>query len=327
MSLSESEIIENYLKPIASHYTESIFLDDDVAIFKSGDACKNVISKDIFTQNIHFTIDENPTDIAKRLLMSNISDIASSGSIPKYYLLGMPIHHSLDSEFYNDFCAGLSFINKKYNIGLIGGDTVKVSNDLFFSITIIGETDSAPLLRSQASEDDLIFVTGNVGDSALHLKSKRDHVFNASLSDYECKSFMKSFYDNTIPVMFMNKLSSMKLASSATDISDGLLADLESVCRSSDLSAQLDIKSIQFSDSANRCLESGLTSLNELISGGDDYQMIITAKKSHQKDIFMLANSFKIDLNIIGELVQKRDSFLYDAKGNLINFKYKGYEH
>ena len=204
MTISEFEIIDKFLKPIASGCKESLSLIDDVALLS--DLGSYVVSKDIFTENVHFTMDENPCDIAKRLLMANISDIASSGSVPKYYLLGLPVNDRIDSEFYSEFCSGLSEMNDRYDINLVGGDTVKTSSDLFFSLTIIGESSGEILKRSRAQEGDLIFVTDKIGDSCLYLKSRFDADFSKLIDDDTLSILRTNFYEKKIHVNFMNHL-------------------------------------------------------------------------------------------------------------------------
>lgn len=325
MTISEFEIIDKFLKPIASNCRESLSLVDDIALFAGSSSY--VVSKDIFTENVHFTMDENPRDIAKRLLVANISDIASAGSIPKYYLLGLPVNNRIDYEFYSDFCSGLSAINRRYNIDLVGGDTVKTNSDLFFSLTIIGESEGGVLKRSAAQDEDLIFIADKIGDPYLYLKSRFDNDFANVINPDEISKLRLSFYEKRVQVNFMNQLLRLGLSNCATDISDGLAADLMNICKASNISAQIDIGSEVFSDTANSLLDRGFIKLEELLTGGDDYVPIFTAKKNYKKAILSLAKTHDIDLNIIGRIVKGFPCGLYDKNGKKIKFKFNGYEH
>ena len=68
---------------------------------------------------------------------------------------------------------------KKYNITLLGGDTVAAPHGLFITINMLSRTNDSIIKRSGACYGDNIYVTGTIGNSAigLHLlKNKNDNL-------------------------------------------------------------------------------------------------------------------------------------------------------
>tara|TARA_A100001015_G_scaffold240890_1_gene274805 strand:- start:288 stop:575 length:288 start_codon:yes stop_codon:yes gene_type:complete len=89
MTIGEFELINKYIKPLAADAPPALGLNDDAALIKSKSNENYIVSKDVFVENVHFLRKEDPFDIATRLMTANLSDIAASGSLPKYYLLGL----------------------------------------------------------------------------------------------------------------------------------------------------------------------------------------------------------------------------------------------
>ena len=331
-TLMEFDFIDKYLKPLAYDKAVSFNLSDDVALLPVVQNSQFVTSKDIFVENVHFLKSDNPRDIASRLLLSNISDMAAAGSTAKYYMLGLPKRDDLiENGFYDEFCAGLASIQEEYSISLIGGDTVTVNNDLFFSLTIFGEVKSDKLLRRNAAKiDDLIFVTGNIGDSFLGLQYKLDKARFSSLNHAEITHILEAHNRPKIPHLFAHKLAENNLSKCAIDISDGLIADLNHICKESKTGAKINIGDIILSKAARKLIDNGNYTIEELITGGEDYQLLFTSNMANKNDIFTLANRFKISLNYIGKVtafLENDNIQILNIDGKNIKLNSFGYEH
>ncbi|MFM7702780.1 MAG: thiamine-phosphate kinase, partial [Alphaproteobacteria bacterium] len=176
--MKEFEIIKKKFLPL-SKFNQNIFnpildsfnLSDDVSLIKNSKK-QYIVSKDIFVENIHFLRSDGGKKIAQKLLLTNISDIASSGGKPLFYFLGFTKNSDLSKKFYDDFADGLKKIQDEFNIVLAGGDTSN-SSQLFYSVTIFGSIDKNKiLLRKNASEGDLIYVSNYIGEAFLGLDIK-----------------------------------------------------------------------------------------------------------------------------------------------------------
>lgn len=308
-NFDEFEIIQKYFKPLSTQSAAAQNLADDVAQISLKKDETLVISKDMMVEDVHFLASDGAYNIAAKLLLTNLSDLAASGAKPLYYMLGFSKSKNLDEEFLQNFTQGLKDVQKKYNLHLIGGDTVKTSDKLFFSLTIFGVVKkNTALLRKNAKNNDLIFVSGNIGDAYLGRVGKN-------------KKFLERHLLPTPRIELGQKLIAQKLSKCAIDISDGLLADLQHLCDESNLSATLFANKIPVSDKNINLLD--------LISAGDDYELIFSAKKKDEEKILQLAKKLNIKLTCIGFFSANKNKTitLLDKEDKKINFSNYGYRH
>ena len=367
--MNEFSLINKLIKPIASKFKESQLLQDDVAKINI-DSYKNsqeiVITKDILVENVHFFLSDGAKNIAKKIIAVNLSDIASAGARPLYYLLGIgkknQIDDNLDNNFWQIFFREIKKINKKYNIGLIGGDTVS-SKELFFSITAIGIVEKGKnLIRSNAKNGDLIWVSNFIGDAFLGLKimekllnatnylDNKNIYKNIHCSDKVQKYFINKYQAPAPQIKLGRALVERSISNCACDISDGLLADVANIAKASNLQANLFLDKIPFSNNSKSAINQiaknnkiDYTQLKlDLISGGDDYQLIFTTSSDKKKQVEKLSKELKIKLSYIGEMSKIKQKLKKDEKdkskyyinllnNSLENKKIKinktGYEH
>lgn len=316
--MNEFELIEKIFKPL-SDKKSSFNLSDDIARISLKPDEELIVSKDLLIENTHFLRDDCGYKIAKKSLLSNLSDIASSGATPVYYMLGFGKNNNLNDSFYKNFAKGLKEIQKEFKIKLIGGDTVN-SKEIVISITIFAKTKKNKiLLRKNAKSGDLIFVSGFIGDSYLGLKNKE----NKYLHD-------RHFFPSP-RIELGQKLLKNNLSKCAIDISDGFFLDLQRVCKSSKLTAEIFLNKIPISLEAKKHLKNNKITIFDLLSGGEDYELIFTVNKKDEEKILRLAKNLKINLTCVGNfkktLDNKRNINLFDDRNNYLEITKLGYEH
>lgn len=346
--MKEFEIIKNKLLPLSKpnlsqvnqnqkqQILNSFNFSDDISLIKKSNN-NFIVSKDIFIENVHFLRSDGGEKIAQKLLLTNISDIASSGGEPLFYFLGFTKNSNLKNNFYDDFAFGLKKIQERFNIVLAGGDTSN-SNQLFYSVTIFGAVDDKKiLLRKNAVEGDLIYVSNHIGDAILGLDIKLKKP--KKLLDFHQKLLDKHFYPE--PRVELTKILAKKqISKCATDISDGLIADLEHICESSNLIAEIDLSKIPISvDSKKYLQENQHLKILDLISGGDDYEIIFSSHPDNAKKINQLSQELNLKLTCIGKFLKNNSKKTMNSKNSkvklyqdftskkLIKFSTKGYEH
>lgn len=313
-------IIEKYIRPLCKN-SFSLNLRDDVAVIPKNDSTNYVISKDGMTESIHFPPNYSPKFLAKRLLRSNLSDIASSGGTPKFYMLFTSFPKNTSQSYIKSFYAQLKQENKKFNINLIGGDSITNDNGkITLSLTIIGEIEkNKGLFRFNAKVGDDIYVTGNVGKGFLGLKAVEGKIEGK-------KVFLDAFNNFLPPITFASQLAKNNLSACAIDISDGFLADLTHILKESKKSAIINLQQIPLLKDSLK-----FASIEELLSGGDDYEIIFTAPQQNQEQIQKLAKYNKIKLTKVGKIVASKkfnhSLKVIDKNNKEISFKNKGYVH
>lgn len=316
--MPEFSNIEKYFKPLTEGHKAARNLQDDVAAISLKKDEELVVSKDMFAQNVHFLPSDGAYKIASKLLRTNISDLAAAGAKPLYYSLGFSNFKNCTEKFVAEFSRGLRDVQNEFGLCLIGGDTVS-TNEMFFSITIFGVAKKGKILgRSNAKNGDLIFVSGNIGDAHLGLQIKLGNEKRKLNKSY----FLDRHFFPTPRINLGLALNKNNLSRCAIDISDGLLAEANHLAQASKLDAEIHFEKIPFYDQS-------LASL-DLISGGDDYELLFSVKKKDEKKIYELAKSLKIKLSCIGEFkktANKKPQVTLLKEGKKIPIKKFGYEH
>ncbi len=315
-------------------------LEDDVAILSFNKDFDLIISKDIFIEEVHFLKSDGAQKIASKLLLTNLSDLASSGGKPLYYMLGFTKNPSLDKNFYKEFGDALKKLQQKYQLTLIGGDTSN-SSKLFYSITIFGKVKKNKILsRKNAQDGDLIFVSNSIGEAFLGLDIKLKNL--KKLENFQKKLLDKHFYPQP-RIELAQELINKNLSKCATDISDGLIADLSNICKASRLNSEIYLSQIPLSKETKIYLKNNpKINLLELLSGGDDYELIFAVNPKNLNKITKLSQKLNLNLTCIGKFFKESsyknksnenfDVFLFPNEHNtsskdLIKISKKGYEH
>ena len=263
--MKEFDFIEQLLKPIAGK--NSFGLRDDCAFFDG-----YAITKDVLVEGIHFFSEDNPQNLAKKALRVNLSDLASCGAEPFGFMLGLGLTNKTNQNWLKNFVKGLEQDIKKYNFQLLGGDTVSTKSRITISVTAIGKVNK-PVTRAGAKLNDNIFVTGKIGAGVLGLKSKIEGKGDAFSKHYELPT---PRLDMTLVVR--------KYANACIDISDGLLADLGHICKESGYGAEIFSRDVP--------LYNGLPVM-DLLTGGDDYQLLFTSKQNAIKGCYKIGKIVK----------------------------------
>ena len=133
--MNEFEYINKYFKPLTGK--EARGLQDDAALYKPELNTDIVISTDSIVEGIHFFGNENPSDIAKKCLRVNLSDIASMGAKPLFYNLAINIPKNTAKNFIPSFASGLKEDQDLFNLKLIGGDLTSSLKHINITITIL----------------------------------------------------------------------------------------------------------------------------------------------------------------------------------------------
>ena len=253
---SEFEIIKKYLSGIGASYLDSSSVElaggDDCAVLAP--KSKLLISTDTSVVGVHFLKTMPPQAIAYRAVSTALSDIAAMGGAPTAFNLSLSMP-SLDSTWMKAFSNGLVKISKEHKIPLVGGDLVK--GPLQISVTVFGRPGQNILLRSGAMPGDILCLSDALGKAYVGLRTyKSSPLINAKTRPY------------LFPKAQVEYAQAISLhASSAIDISDGILQDLSHLIGQSSVGCELDIAKIPVADSHfhKQCLEFG-----------DDYQLLFT---------------------------------------------------
>jgi len=317
--MHEFELINKYFSKLTNKSKSSLKLKDDVFFDKK----KNlVVSIDTYIEGKHFINFKNPEFAIKKIIRSSISDLICKSVKPKYYFISASGNSKVFTKSnLAKISKSLKEEQKKYNIILGGGDTV-YSNKLSFTVTSIGFSNGI-IYRNRSKINDDIYVTGNIGDSYLGLLVLKKNIkINKKLSSY----FINQYYKPEIRYSLTNYLN--KFATSSIDISDGLISDLEKLTNNQSISYQIYLDKIPLSNNLKSVINLKNLRKKNLISKGDDYQVLFTANYRYRNFINKISSLKKIRITRIGKMLNsKLKGSIIDRDGHQIEINNKGHIH
>lgn len=322
--MNEFDIIANYFAPLSQSCNGAMGLKDDAALLRINDSYELVATKDALVENVHFFKHDTPANIASKLIRVNLSDLAAMGAKPLGYLLALVMPRNTDEAWLKAFSDSLANECHIFGGALLGGDTVTHDGPLTLTLTALGavKRDQA-FRRAGAKEGELIYVSGTIGDSFLGLNILKKELKNISP---EAEKFLTRRYHIPQPrITLGRKLKG--IATACTDISDGLAADLGHICECSGVGADITIESVPLSNAARNILSSHPELHPQLLSGGDDYELIFTAGEDKKDDIARIATTLGLPLTAIGRITAGSKVRVLDATGKEVHLSKKGYTH
>jgi thiamine-monophosphate kinase len=322
----EDALIARYFKPLATD-PGAFGLTDDAAILKAtGDDV--VVTTDAIVEGVHFRADDPPDTVARKALRVNLSDLAAKGATPAGFVLTLALR-SADEAWLTAFARALGEDASAFECPLLGGDTVSTPGPLTVSITAFGHVPPGRMVRrSGAKPGDRVMVTGTIGDAAIGLDILKGGAAAASLAeDAGAKECLIARYRIPQP---RNALANAirEHASAAMDVSDGLVGDLTKLCAASGASAVIEVPVIPKSPAAKALLEGGIVSIEMLLAGGDDYEIVCTVPESQCQAFAKEAALAGVTLTSIGRVIAGSEAprFL-DAQGRDIPLARRSYSH
>lgn len=269
-------------------------IGDDCAVYKSTVGYDQLISTDTMVEGIHFSFHHmEPYDVGYRLMTANISDIAAMGGVPRQVVLSVAVEEHTPLYVLDEIYRGVKAQCKRHSINLVGGDTVRTSGPMVWTVTIVGEVPRGKsVLRSGAQVGDIIGVTHYVGLAATGL----DAIF------HNCHGYPTAMTSHRRPIPQVElglALRSMGIHS-MNDISDGLSSELYEIAESSHVCMMINGNAIPLHEETYRLAKRlGKSPLDYALYGGEDFQLLFTAPKSLIGTLLKLSN-----VTIIGEVLK-----------------------
>ncbi|MDX8047580.1 thiamine-phosphate kinase [Gracilibacillus sp. S3-1-1] len=299
-------------------------IGDDAAIVRYTNE-DTIMTVDTMVENVHFsTKTTDAFHIGYRALAANISDIAAMGGKPVAYVVSIVIPDSWSSHALHEIYRGMDELASTYKMDLIGGDTVS-GKQLVLSITVLGTVlKGQARYRSDALENDIIFVTGTIGDAACGLHILLDE----SETDYERYQYVINRHRMPTPrVSFINHCSSIERMA-LNDISDGISNEANEIAKASNKTLIIDYHQVPSHPLlADFTLEQ---CLDWKISGGEDFELIGTVPANDWATLQKIAKETNIKITAIGMVQddEKKNGTVWLRDGNTLNKLAKsGYTH
>lgn len=319
----EEQIIQEYLAPLAAGYSGALGLKDDCAVVTPPPGTDLVLKTDPVLAGVHFLADDAPEDIAWKALAANISDLAAKAAEPLAYLMALALPAAPERSWMRRFADGLAAAQAAFGCHLIGGDTDRTTGPLTISITVIGIVPAGRMVRRGAAKaGDRLYVSGTIGDAALGLRLRRDTPLAQQLGlSAPQRDALVARYLRPRPALSL-RASLRAHASAAMDLSDGLVKDLDRMCRASGVGARIDAVRVPLSAPATAVLRARPEWLPDLLTGGDDYEVLVAVAPGA-----CAAFEAETGFRPIGEMHDRQGVVVSDATGQPLRFVRTGWDH
>ncbi|MBI3571039.1 MAG: thiamine-phosphate kinase [Gammaproteobacteria bacterium] len=317
--MNEFELIRRYFsrQPVM-RADVALGIGDDAALLQPPPGQQLVVTTDLLVSGVHFLPDVNPAALGHKALAVNLSDLAAMGAEPAWFLLNLALP-AADESWLTDFSAGLFELAQRYRVQIVGGDTSRAPQTVI-AIEAHGFVPAGQALaRAGAKPDDRIFVTGPLGDAGLALRHRQGRL---RLSDTELASCAERM-DRPIP-RIEEGLGLRAIASSAIDISDGLVADLGHILEMSRVGARLELTRLPLSPAYRAHLVG--VGWDVALANGDDYELCFTVPPAKLAALEKIKHRFP-GITEIGVVEADPGLRMVDADGKPYTPKATGHDH
>jgi thiamine-monophosphate kinase len=318
-TVKEFQLIERYFHGRGQARKDvRLGIGDDCALVQPAEHKSIAISCDTLVENVHFLPDMPAQALGYKALAVNLSDLAAMGAEPAWMTLALTMP-SVDETWLEQFSAGLFEAADYYGISLVGGDTTRGPKAI--NITVHGQVpEGKALIRSGARAGDWIYVTGSLGDSALGL----DIIRGELKARAEHKEYLVNRHYHPSPRVLAGQ-SLRGLASSAIDLSDGLLSDIKHILKASAVGAVIEVDKLPLSQ-AMKDTVSLETALDYALCGGEDYELLFTVPEAQRGALETALGHAGVKFYQVGQILAGNQLRL-QYHGEVFEPQQTGFEH
>lgn len=288
-------------------------IGDDAAVLRMPPEHDVLVTTDFSIEKVHFRREwHQPAVVGWRCLTRGLSDIAAMGGQPQAAFLSLAVASDVPQKWVDKFLKGLLALAKEFKVPLAGGDLAQSATGIQADIVVVGSVPrGTAVLRSGAKPGDQIYVTGELGASAMAL---------ARLADSQ--PLGAEYFPHFRPrarLAVGQWLRQHEIPSAMIDISDGLSTDLSHICEESRVGAEIEIEAIPRA----RWGKDGkwVVDLALALHGGDDYELLFTSARPVPPEVE------GVPVTRIGRTTLSSGMRLVDPEGRMRLLEPGGWEH
>jgi thiamine-monophosphate kinase len=332
-SLGEFGLIDRLTSDWPLYHSTTIkAVGDDAAVLDGGTGVI-LVTTDILIEGIHFDLMYHPLKhLGYKSIIVNLSDIYAMNGQAEQVFVSVGISNRFSVEAVEELYAGIRAACETYQVDLAGGDTTSSGKGMVINVTAIGRASKDDVVyRSGARAGDIICITGDLGAAYLGLqileREKQIYLEHPSVQpDLEEQEYLvgrqlkPEARKDMIGIFAQHKFKPTAMI----DLSDGLSSDLMHLCKQSGTGARIEEGQIPIRQEAEMmALKFKLDPITCALSGGEDYELLFTARPEDLEKIRIMPGVF-----IIGEMVEKdQGMMLQSSEGALHQLKAQGWVH
>ena len=288
-NIGEKELIKRLSRYMPANQTS-----DDCAFLKKSNQ-DLLINTDLMVENTHFN-DQliSPKDIGWKAVISNISDLISSGCDEILAInIGLVLPSTTEWKWVDELYTGISEALSEYGGFIAGGDCAN-GNTKTICITVFGTQGKLKLRRYACKPGEVLLTTGIHGLSKLGFmllnKSLNDdtHLEESLIKDAK-QAFCRPKPNHKIlqKIIKSNKDLKPDAFIGCTDSSDGIYQSLLDLANASNCRAVIDYKKLP----KHELWPNGESWESNYFEGGEDYELIFSLPIQWAKDLMNIDNS------------------------------------
>ncbi|HEI9814708.1 TPA: thiamine-phosphate kinase [Serratia marcescens] len=295
-------------------------IGDDCALLAVPEKQLVAVSTDTLVAGVHFLPDIDPADLGYKALAVNLSDLAAMGADPAWLSLALTLPE-VNESWLKAFSDSLFDQLNYYGMQLIGGDTTR--GPMSMTLTIQGLIPAGrALTRSGARIGDWIYVTGTLGDSAAGLAILQDRL---AVTETTARDYLVARHLRPQPRVLQGQ-ALRDLASSAIDISDGLISDLKHILKASDCGARIVLDELPMSQALSSHADAE-QALRWALAGGEDYELCFTVPEINRGALEVALSHLGADYTCIGQIGPLSEGIRYYRDDEAVELDWAGFDH
>ena len=299
---------------------------DDCAVI-SGDPARasrrTLLKVDQVVEGRHF-LSTTPLDrIAHKAIARPMSDIAAMAGSPVAALASVVLPASYPQHRADELFDFVHAAAAAMHCPLVGGDIASAphGSPLVLSITIMGECDGPPILRSGACVGDIVYVTGSIGGSFGAASASEGRVPGTGTPPKTPGAGEKHlwFTPRIAEGLWLRRVLGEDLHA-MMDISDGLGIDAWRMGVASGVVVEIDGAAVPLAE--------GVPNVLDAAGAGEDYELLFAASPS--ASFMSLLGELKTPVAPIGRILAAGSgpgARVRLADGSIVDGRTLGYEH
>lgn len=319
------------LAPILRAHTEGFPLGtgDDVAITDGIPFRRIVWTIDTMIEGVHFRWWDDPrvsaADHARKLVASNMSDLASKGASPVYTMISLGVPPEAEAGRVREFYRGLDESIRQYGALLIGGDTVRAPQ-WTLTLVAIGELSTSTRIaaRDRARAGMYVYTTGWPGEAAAGIELLERGIRTQSPDlDILVRRAVAPEARLALGAALAERIYDLSMM----DISDGVAKDAARIAEASGVGIELIEAALPLSPRLYEAQQHGTSDpLHLALHGGEDYELLFCTSFGPQ-DIAAMDDVAGVPITPIGRVVEGEGVWLLRRDGTRARLQQEGFEH
>ncbi|MEW6592491.1 MAG: thiamine-phosphate kinase [Candidatus Hadarchaeota archaeon] len=319
--VGEKKLIEVARKVFRKGPKVRIGIGDDAAVIDL-DGAGLVATTDMLVSSTHFPPGATPEDMARKAVVTNLSDLAAMGAEPLGLLFSVALPRKLDMAFVRRMMLEMDSVAKEYGTYVVGGD-LDESDEIIIAGVALGRVKKwKPLTRAGAEAGDLVAVTGNIGSASAGLRILMD-----KLPQKRFKALTDAQLRPAARVREGLALGKSGVVTSAVDITDGLAANLWQLAKESGVMIEIERESLPEDPLVScLCYERGFRPDDFVLYGGEDFELLFTVRPGGWRKVLNALKRLGTKATVIGKVSRGKGVFVFEnwRKRRLPD---RGYEH